>query len=126
MTSEPLTGATLTVRCACGWETSGTEAEVVATTIDHGRRLHNMEATPEQVLAMAVPRDDARRRTPRRRPRGGLTARPAAAPRRARSMLAVRHTHQPWQEPPMPDLPDLIPLDVAQAHVLDGVVAAPG
>ena len=45
---------TLTVRCACGWETSGTEADVVPATIEHGRRLHNMEATPEQVLAMAV------------------------------------------------------------------------
>ncbi len=49
MTLEPLT-----VRCACGWEMSGTEAAVVAATIEHGRRLHNMEATPDQVLAMAV------------------------------------------------------------------------
>jgi predicted small metal-binding protein len=46
--------ATLTVRCACGWETTGEAAVVVADTIDHGRRLHNMEATREQVLAMAV------------------------------------------------------------------------
>lgn len=53
-----MNGDTLTVRCACGWETSGTEAEVTTTTIDHGRRLHNMEATPEQVLAMAAPSDD--------------------------------------------------------------------
>jgi predicted small metal-binding protein len=58
MTGESLSDASLTVRCACGWETSGTEAEVVATTVDHGRRLHNMEATPEQVLAMAVPQGD--------------------------------------------------------------------
>lgn len=49
-----MTDATLTVRCACGWETTGTEADVVPATIEHGRRLHNMEATPEQVLAMAV------------------------------------------------------------------------
>ena len=47
----------LTVRCACGWETTGTEADVVIATIEHGRRLHNMEATPEQVLAMAVRRE---------------------------------------------------------------------
>jgi predicted small metal-binding protein len=37
--------------CACGWTVSGTEDEVVDATIDHGRRIHNMEATREQVLA---------------------------------------------------------------------------
>jgi predicted small metal-binding protein len=40
-----------TNRCACGWEVTGSEDEVVAATIDHGRRLHNMEATREQVVA---------------------------------------------------------------------------
>jgi predicted small metal-binding protein len=40
-----------TNRCACGWEISGSEDEVVDATIDHGRRIHNMEATREQVLA---------------------------------------------------------------------------
>jgi predicted small metal-binding protein len=45
---------TLTVRCACGWEVTGTETDVVPATIEHGRRLHNMEATPDQVLAMAI------------------------------------------------------------------------
>jgi hypothetical protein len=49
----------LTVRCACGWETVGAEADVVGATIEHGRRLHNMEATPDQVLAMAVGPVDA-------------------------------------------------------------------
>jgi hypothetical protein len=49
----PMTDQILTVRCACGWETSGTEAEIVPATVAHGRRLHNMEATREQVLAMA-------------------------------------------------------------------------
>jgi hypothetical protein len=49
----------LTIRCACGWETTGPEADAVDATIEHGRRLHNMEATPEQVLAQAV-RPDAR------------------------------------------------------------------
>ena len=39
-----------TNRCACGWEVSGSEDEVVDATIDHGRRIHNMEATREQVL----------------------------------------------------------------------------
>lgn len=45
----------LTVRCACGWETSGQPDEVVAATQAHGEQLHNMRATREQVLAMAVP-----------------------------------------------------------------------
>ena len=54
-----MTDETLTVRCACGWETTGVEADVVPATIEHGRRLHNMEATPGQVLAMAVRTDAA-------------------------------------------------------------------
>ena len=41
----------VTNRCACGWEVSGSEEEVVDATIDHGRRIHNMEATRAQVLA---------------------------------------------------------------------------
>jgi predicted small metal-binding protein len=49
----------LTVRCACGWEVSGTEDEVVEATVEHGRRLHNMVATREDVLAMAVPAEDS-------------------------------------------------------------------
>jgi predicted small metal-binding protein len=40
-----------TNRCACGWEVSGSQDEVVDATIDHGRRIHNMDATREQVLA---------------------------------------------------------------------------
>ena len=42
---------TVTSRCACGWEMSGTEDDVVDATIEHGRRIHNMEATRGQVLA---------------------------------------------------------------------------
>jgi predicted small metal-binding protein len=48
MTDEPQ----YTNRCACGWEITGGEDEVVDATIDHGRRIHNMEATREQVLAV--------------------------------------------------------------------------
>jgi hypothetical protein len=44
----------MTVRCVCGWETTGSEAAVVAATREHGERLHNMTATREQVLAMAI------------------------------------------------------------------------
>ena len=47
MTEEPR----YTNRCACGWEITGGEDEVVDATIDHGRRIHNMEATREQVIA---------------------------------------------------------------------------
>ena len=43
--------ALFTNRCACGWEVSGSEDEVVDATIDHGRRIHNMEATRDQVAA---------------------------------------------------------------------------
>ena len=46
MTDEPR----YTNRCACGWEISGGLDEVVDATIDHGRRIHNMEATREQVI----------------------------------------------------------------------------
>jgi predicted small metal-binding protein len=49
-----MVGGAVTVRCACGWETMGTEDEVVAATTDHGLRLHNMTPTREQVLAMAI------------------------------------------------------------------------
>ena len=41
-----------TNRCACGWEVTGTEDAVVDATIDHGRRIHNMEATRDQVLTV--------------------------------------------------------------------------
>jgi predicted small metal-binding protein len=39
--------------CSCGWEANGPEGEVVAATIDHGLRVHNMAATAEQVLERA-------------------------------------------------------------------------
>jgi len=50
---------TITVRCVCGWETSGPPDEVVAATSEHGQRIHNMSATREQILAMAVPVNDS-------------------------------------------------------------------
>ena len=43
-----------TNRCACGWEVNGSMDEVVDATIDHGRRMHNMEATREQVVAVLL------------------------------------------------------------------------
>lgn len=46
--------AMLRVRCVCGWEVVGTEEEVVPATQEHGRLVHNMAATRDQVLAMAM------------------------------------------------------------------------
>jgi len=45
---------TVTVRCACGWETTGPEDTVVEATVEHGRQLHNMVPTRDEVLAMTV------------------------------------------------------------------------
>ena len=47
----------LLIRCVCGWSTVGTKAEVVPATQEHGRRIHNMAATHEEVLAMSSPVD---------------------------------------------------------------------
>jgi predicted small metal-binding protein len=49
------------LRCACGWEVRGTLDELEIAAQEHGRRLHNMEPTRGQVLAMVVddrPTDD--------------------------------------------------------------------
>ncbi len=51
-------GEVITVRCACGWETTGREAAVVEATVEHGRRVHNMTPTRDEVLAMAVARSE--------------------------------------------------------------------
>lgn len=39
------------LRCECGWEVTGAEDDVIPQVIDHGERLHNMQATPDQVRA---------------------------------------------------------------------------
>jgi hypothetical protein len=44
----------ITVRCVCGWESAGPTEDVIAATSEHGQRVHNMSATREQILAMAV------------------------------------------------------------------------
>jgi hypothetical protein len=49
-----MTDDQLTIRCVCGREITGAEDEVVSATGDHGRRLHNMDATRDEILAMAV------------------------------------------------------------------------
>ena len=45
----------LSVRCACGFEARGDADEVVAVMRRHGREVHNMDATAEQILALAEP-----------------------------------------------------------------------
>ena len=48
-----MTARQMTLTCACGWEVSGTEDEVVAAAQDHGRTMHNMETSRDEVLALA-------------------------------------------------------------------------
>lgn len=40
--------------CECGWEVTGPLDAVVDATIDHGRRIHNMEATRDQVITVLL------------------------------------------------------------------------
>ncbi len=48
----------MVVRCQCGgFEARGTEAELIPAVRQHGRDVHNMDVTDEQVLAMAGPAD---------------------------------------------------------------------
>ena len=42
------------VTCLCGWQCRGTDDEVVAQVIEHGREVHGIESTREEVLALAV------------------------------------------------------------------------
>jgi uncharacterized protein len=46
-------GRRIRILCACGWEKVGTKDEVIPAAQDHGRRVHNMESTAEEVLARA-------------------------------------------------------------------------
>lgn len=62
MTKEqdgPMTSEPMRLRCACGWETTGSEEELIRATEDHGRRVHNMVPTPDEILAMIVRTDEA-------------------------------------------------------------------
>lgn len=45
--------AKLVVKCDCGFETRGSEEELVPAVQKHGLEAHNMTVTREQVLAMA-------------------------------------------------------------------------
>ena len=54
-----MTADSIRLRCACGWETSGTEEKVLAAATEHGERVHNMRPTRNEVLAMAIPDEAA-------------------------------------------------------------------
>jgi len=43
------------LKCACGWEITGPEDEVVAAVQEHGEKMHNMQATREEVLSRLEP-----------------------------------------------------------------------
>jgi hypothetical protein len=45
------------VTCACGQRWRGPVSELIPLVQRHGRDVHNMPVTPEQVLAMAVDTD---------------------------------------------------------------------
>jgi hypothetical protein len=47
------------LRCACGWEASGKFEELVLEAQEHGRRIHNMAPTREEVEAMLLPLEGA-------------------------------------------------------------------
>lgn len=53
--SEEARTTQLVVRCDCGFEARGNEQELVSIVQKHGLDAHNMQVTPEQVLAMARP-----------------------------------------------------------------------
>ena len=53
--TEKAEAVELVVRCECGFEVRGPREELIPTVQKHGREAHNMDATPEQVLAMARP-----------------------------------------------------------------------
>lgn len=42
------------VTCLCGWQCRGTLDEVVDQVVRHGREVHGIESTREEILAIAV------------------------------------------------------------------------
>lgn len=52
-------GSRIRILCTCGWEKIGSEGEVVPAAQEHGRRVHNMDSTPAEVLARAEVVEDA-------------------------------------------------------------------
>jgi predicted small metal-binding protein len=48
-------GVAKEIVCDCGWTVRGTEDELVAAAQQHGREVHDLTPTREQVLARAKP-----------------------------------------------------------------------
>lgn len=42
------------VTCLCGWQCRGTDDEIVEQVITHGREVHGIESSREEILAIAV------------------------------------------------------------------------
>jgi predicted small metal-binding protein len=53
--AEKIGATELLVRCDCGYVARGSENNLIPAVQKHGREAHNMQVTPEQVLAMAQP-----------------------------------------------------------------------
>ncbi len=43
------------VTCLCGWRVRGTKDDVVRAVQEHGRSVHQLETSEEEVMALAVP-----------------------------------------------------------------------
>jgi len=43
------------VTCRCGWRCRGTEDEVIEQVQSHGRAVHGIETTPDEVRAIWRP-----------------------------------------------------------------------
>ena len=42
------------VTCLCGWRTRGSRDEVIRAVQEHGRSVHGLETSEEEVMALAV------------------------------------------------------------------------
>jgi hypothetical protein len=43
--------------CLCGWQTRGTDDEIVAAIQEHGQQAHGRRPSREEILALAVDLD---------------------------------------------------------------------
>ena len=41
------------VTCVCGWQTRGSQEEVILDVQQHGRTEHGQDLTPEEIMAIA-------------------------------------------------------------------------
>jgi predicted small metal-binding protein len=51
---SPGGGTMKEVTCMCGWQCRGTDEEVIEQVQAHGREVHGVAATEEEILALAV------------------------------------------------------------------------